>query len=156
MAKKPLQVGDVAPAFEAPADTGQTIKLSDFRGQRVVLYFYPKDSTPGCTTQACGFRDSYPTLRKRNAVVLGVSPDGVASHQKFKEKQQLPFTLVVDEGHKIAEAYGVWGEKSMYGKKYMGVVRSHFVIDEKGKIADARVKVSPTDSVKLALQTLAK
>jgi len=156
MAKKPLQVGDVAPAFEAPTDTGKTIKLSDFRGQRVVLYFYPKDSTPGCTTQACGFRDSYPTVQKRNAVVLGVSPDGVASHQKFKEKQQLPFTLVVDEGHTIAEAYGVWGEKSMYGKKYMGVVRSHFVIDEKGKIADAQVKVSPTDSVKLALQTLAK
>ena len=156
MAKKPLQVGDVAPAFEAPTDTGKTIKLSDFRGQRVVLYFYPKDSTPGCTTQACGFRDSYPTVQKRNAVVLGVSPDGVASHQKFKEKQQLPFTLVVDEGHMIAEAYGVWGEKSMYGKKYMGVVRSHFVIDEKGKIADAQVKVSPTDSVKLALQTLAK
>jgi len=156
MAKKQLQVGDVAPDFEALTDTGKTVKLSDFRGQRVVLYFYPKDSTPGCTTQACGFRDSYPTVKKRNAVVLGVSPDGVASHQKFKEKQKLPFTLVADDGHKIAEAYGVWGEKSMYGKKYMGVLRSHFVIDEKGTIADAQVKVSPTDSVKLALQALGK
>ena len=156
MAKKALQVGDIAPDFEALSDSGKTIKLSDFRGKRVVLYFYPKDSTPGCTTQACGFRDSYPTVEKRKGVVLGVSPDGVASHQKFKEKQKLPFPLVVDTDHKIAEAYGVWGEKSMYGKKYMGIIRSHFVIDEKGKIVDAQVKVSPTDSVKLALQALGK
>ena len=154
MAKKALQVGDAAPDFEAASDSGKTIKLSDFRGKRVVLYFYPKDSTPGCTTQACGFRDSYSTVEKRKGVVLGVSPDGVASHQKFKEKQKLPFTLVVDADHQIADAYGVWGEKSMYGKKYMGVIRSHFVIDEKGKIVDAQVKVSPTDSVKLALEKL--
>jgi peroxiredoxin Q/BCP len=154
MAKKALQVGDSAPDFEALSDSGKKLKLSDFRGKRVVLYFYPKDSTPGCTTQACGFRDSYPTVEKRKAVVLGVSPDGVSSHQKFKEKQKLPFTLVVDADHKIADAYGVWGEKSMYGKKYMGIIRSHFVIDEKGKIADAQVKVSPTDSVKLALEAL--
>jgi len=154
MAKKALRIGDTAPDFEAPTDTGKTIKLSDLRGKKVVLYFYPKDSTPGCTTQACGFRDAYPTLQKRKAVVLGVSPDGVASHQKFKEQQKLPFTLVVDTGHTIATAYGVWGEKSMYGKKYMGVIRSHFVIDEKGRIADAQVKVSPTDSVKLALEKL--
>jgi len=156
MAKKALKVGDTAPDFEALSDSGKTIKLSDFRGKRVVLYFYPKDSTPGCTTQACGFRDNYPTVEKRKAVVLGVSPDGVASHQKFKTNQKLPFTLVVDDGHKIAEAYGVWGEKSMYGKKYMGIIRSHFVIDEKGKIIDAQVKVSPKDSVELALETLAK
>jgi peroxiredoxin Q/BCP len=154
MAKKALQVGDTAPDFEALSDSGKKIKLSDFRGKRVVLYFYPKDSTPGCTTQACGFRDSYPTVEKRKGVVLGVSPDGVASHQKFKEKQKLPFPLVVDNDHKIADAYGVWGEKSMYGKKYMGIIRSHFVIDEKGKIVDAQVKVSPTDSVKLALEKL--
>jgi len=156
MAKKALKVGDAAPDFEALSNSGKKIKLSDFRGKRVVLYFYPKDSTPGCTTQACGFRDAYPTVEKRKAVVLGVSPDGVSSHQKFKEKQQLPFTLVVDQDHAIAEAYGVWGEKSMYGRKYMGIIRSHFVIDEKGKIADAQVKVSPTDSVKLALEQLAK
>jgi len=154
MAKKALQVGDSAPDFEALSDSGKKLKLSDFRGKRVVLYFYPKDSTPGCTTQACGFRDSYPSVEKRKAVVLGVSPDGVGSHQKFKEKQKLPFTLVVDADHKIADAYGVWGEKSMYGKKYMGIIRSHFVIDEKGKIVDAQVKVSPTDSVKLALEAL--
>jgi peroxiredoxin Q/BCP len=154
MAKKALKIGDTAPDFVALSDTGKEIKLGDFRGKRVVLYFYPKDSTPGCTTQACGFRDAYPTVEKRKAVVLGVSPDGVASHQKFKTKQKLPFTLVVDEDHKIADAYGVWGEKSMYGRKYMGIIRSHFVIDEKGKIADAQVKVSPTDSVKLALEKL--
>jgi peroxiredoxin Q/BCP len=156
MAKKALKIGDTAPGFEALSDTGKTIKLSDFRGRRVVLYFYPKDSTPGCTTQACGFRDSYPTVEKRKAVVLGVSPDGVSSHQKFKEKQKLPFPLVVDADHKIADAYGVWGEKSMYGKKYMGIIRSHFVIDEQGKIVDAQIKVSPTDSVKLAVDALAK
>jgi peroxiredoxin Q/BCP len=154
MAKKALKVGDTAPDFEALSDSGKTIKLSDFRGKRVVLYFYPKDSTPGCTTQACGFRDSYPAVEKRKGVVLGVSPDGVASHQKFKTNQKLPFPLVVDQDHAIAEAYGVWGEKSMYGKKYMGIIRSHFVIDEKGKISDAQVKVSPADSVKLALEKL--
>jgi len=156
MAKKQLQAGDPAPDFEALTDAGKKVKLSDYRGRQVVMYFYPKDSTPGCTTQACGFRDSYPTVQKRNAVVLGVSPDGVTSHQKFKTKEKLPFTLLVDEDHAIANLYGVWGEKSMYGKKYMGVVRSHFVIDEKGKIVDAQVKVSPTDSVKLALQALGK
>ena len=156
MAKKQLQAGDPAPDFEALTDAGKKVKLSDYRGRQVVMYFYPKDSTPGCTTQACGFRDSYPTVQKRNAVVLGVSPDGVTSHQKFKTKEKLPFTLLVDEDHAIANLYGVWGEKSMYGKKYMGVVRSHFVIDEKGKIVDAQVKVSPTDSVKLALQALEK
>jgi len=156
MAKKALKVGDTAPDFEALSDSGKKIKLGDLRGKRVVLYFYPKDSTPGCTTQACGFRDNYPTVEKRKAVVLGVSPDGVASHQKFKSNQQLPFTLVVDDEHKIAEAYGVWGEKSMYGRKYMGIIRSHFVIDEKGKIVDAQVKVSPKDSVERALEALAK
>jgi peroxiredoxin Q/BCP len=120
----------------------------------VVLYFYPKDNTPGCTTQACGFRDNYLAVEERNAVVLGVSPDGVKSHQKFKTKFDLPFTLLVDEDHAIAEAYGVWGEKKMFGKAYMGVVRSHFVIDEEGRIADAQVKVKPGDSVRLALEAL--
>lgn len=150
----PPKIGDLAPDFEALTDTGQTVRLSDKRGQRVVLYFYPKDDTSGCTKQACGFRDNYPAVEEQNAVVWGVSPDGMASHQKFKTKYNLPFTLLVDQDHAIAEMYGVWGEKSMYGKKYMGVVRSHFVIDEEGRIVDAQVKVSPTDSVKLALQTL--
>ena len=148
------QAGDLAPYFAATTDTGDSVRLSDFRGRRVVLYFYPKDDTPGCTTQSCGFRDAYPQIEERNAVVLGVSPDGVKSHQKFKTKFDLPFTLLVDEDHQIAEAYGVWNEKSMYGKTYMGITRSHFVIDEQGRIADAQVKVSPTDSVERALAAL--
>jgi peroxiredoxin Q/BCP len=148
------EIGDVAPDFEALTDTGERIKLSDYRGQRVVLYFYPKDDTSGCTTQACGFRDDYPVIEEKNAIVLGVSPDGVESHQKFKAKYDLPFTLLVDQDHAVAELYGVWGEKSNYGRKYMGVIRSHFVIDEEGKIVDARLKVKPADSVKLALQAL--
>jgi peroxiredoxin Q/BCP len=120
----------------------------------VIVYFYPKDDTPGCTTQACGFRDSYPQIEERNAVVIGISPDGVESHQKFKTKHNLPFILLADEDHKVAEAYGVWGEKSQYGKKYMGVIRSHFVIDEQGKLVDAQVKVSPTDSVERAMKAI--
>ncbi len=147
-------IGDLAPEFETTTDTGATVRLADFRGKRVVLYFYPKDDTPGCTTQACGFRDNYPLIEEKNAVVLGVSPDGQKSHQKFRTKFDLPFTLLVDEDHAIAEAYGVWGEKSMYGKTYMGVTRSHFVIDEQGRIADAQVKVSPAESVERALAAL--
>ncbi len=149
-----LQIGDMAPDFALPSDTGETVRLSDLRGKRVVLYFYPKDDTSGCTTQACGFRDAYPQIEEKNAVVLGVSPDGVKSHQKFKTKYSLPFTLLVDEDHSVAEAYGVWGEKSMYGKKYMGITRSHFIIDEQGRLVDVQVKVSPTDSVEKALQAL--
>lgn len=149
-----LQVGDVAPDFTAVTDSGATVSLGDYRGRRAVLYFYPKDDTPGCTTQACGFRDNYPVIEEKNAVVLGVSPDSAKSHQKFKTKFDLPFTLLVDEDHAIAEAYGVWAEKSMYGKKYMGIERSHFVIDENGKIADAQVKVKPEDSVAKALAML--
>ena len=149
-----LSVGQPAPDFTAVTDTGETVKLSDYRGKRVVLYFYPKDDTSGCTTQACGFRDNYPVIEEKNAVVLGVSPDGVQSHQKFKTKYELPFTLLVDEDHAIADAYGVWGEKSMYGKSYMGIVRSHFIIDEEGKIADTQYKVSPTDSVARAVDAL--
>lgn len=150
-----LSIGDLAPDFALPSDTGEIVRLSDLRGKRVVLYFYPKDDTSGCTTQACGFRDAYPAIEESNAVVLGVSPDGVKSHQKFKTKHNLPFTLLVDEQHSVAEAYGVWGEKSMYGKKYMGITRSHFVIDEAGRLMDVQVKVSPTDSVERALATLA-
>ena len=149
-----LNVGDPAPDFTAVTDTGETLRLSDLRGKRVVLYFYPKDDTPGCTAQACGFRDQYPVIEEKNAVVLGVSPDSAQSHRKFKTKYNLPFTLLVDEDHAIAEAYGVWLEKSMYGKKYMGIERSHFVIDEDGKIADAEVKVKPDQSVLKALETL--
>lgn len=149
-----INVGDMAPDFTATTDAGTTVRLSDYRGKRVVLYFYPKDDTPGCTTQACGFRDNYLAIEEKNAIVLGVSPDGAKSHQKFKTKFNLPFTLIADEDHSIAEAYGVWVEKSMYGKKYMGIERSHFVIDENGKIVDAQVKVKPEDSVERAIATL--
>lgn len=149
-----LAVGDQAPDFAAVTEQGKSMKLSDLHGQRVILYFYPKDDTSGCTTQACGFRDNYLQIEEKNAVVLGVSPDSATSHQKFKSKYQLPFTLLVDADHAIADIYGVWGEKSMYGKKYMGVIRSHFVIDETGKIVDAQYKISPQDSTKKALQAL--
>ena len=151
---EPLKTGDAAPDFTTTTDEGKTVKLSDYQGKRVVLYFYPKDDTPGCTTQACGFRDHYVEIEEKNAVVLGVSPDNAQSHQKFKTKFNLPFTLLVDEDHAIAEAYGVWGEKTNYGKTYMGIIRSHFVIDEEGRIADAQVKVSPTESVERALAAL--
>jgi thioredoxin-dependent peroxiredoxin len=150
-----LNVGDTAPDFEATTDTGASIKLSDYRGQRVVLYFYPKDDTSGCTAQACSFRDNYAAIEEQNAVVLGVSPDGVASHQQFKSKFDLPFTLLVDENHEIADAYGVWGEKTNYGKTYMGVIRSQFVIDEAGKLIAVKYNIKPEASVPEALQVLA-
>jgi len=149
-----LQNGDPAPDFELPSDTGGKVKLSDFRGKRVVLFFYPKDNTSGCTTQACGFRDNYPVIEEKNAVVLGVSPDNEKSHQKFKTKYDLPFTLLVDSDHAVADAYGVWGQKSFMGKKFMGIIRSHFIIDEEGRIADAQVKVSPGESVERAMTAL--
>ena len=151
---KELKTGDVAPEFELPSDSGKPIKLSDLRGKRVILYFYPKDDTPGCTTQACGFRDAYPQIEEQNAVVVGISPDDVKSHQKFKTKHNLPFILLADEDHQVAEAYGVWGKKSMYGREYMGILRSHFVIDEQGKVIDTQVQVSPKDSVERAVELL--
>jgi len=160
MAKQPTApdnvpaVGSMAPDFELPADNGETVRLSDLRGKRVVLYFYPKDMTSGCTTQACGFRDNYPEITERNALVLGISPDGVNSHVQFKTRYDLPFRLLADEDHQVAELYGAWGEKSNYGKKYMGIIRSHFVIDEDGRIIEAQHKVSPEDSVQNALATL--
>ena len=161
MAKKEVEVpadvpavGQAAPDFELTADDDTMVRLSDLRGQRVVLYFYPKDDTPGCTTQACGFRDNYVEIQDRNALVLGISPDGEKSHAKFKTKFNLPFKLLADPEHKVAEAYGVWREKSMYGKTYMGIVRSHFLIDEQGKLADVQYSVSPEASVEGALAAL--
>lgn len=136
-----LKIGDKAPEFSAETDGGASVKLKDLRGKKVVLYFYPKDMTPGCTTEACDFRDNWAALGKKGAVVYGVSPDSVASHDKFKAKHELPFALVSDPDHALAEAYGVWREKSMYGRKYMGIVRSTFLIDEKGKIAEIWDKV---------------
>jgi peroxiredoxin Q/BCP len=149
-----VQDGDKAPDFELETDDGGMLKLSKLKGKPVVLYFYPKDDTKGCTAQACGFRDAYPTITEQNAVVIGVSPDGSRSHQKFRTKYDLPFVLLTDEGHKVADRYGAWGEKKMYGMTYQGVIRSHFVIDEQGMVVDAQVKVSPKDSVARALETL--
>jgi peroxiredoxin Q/BCP len=154
MAETSLKVGELAPDFELLDDGGETVRLSDFRGQRVILYFYPRDDTSGCTTQACGFRDNYPQITEQNAVVLGISPDGVKSHQKFKLKHALPFTLLVDDQHTVATTYGVWGEKKMYGKAYMGIIRSHVVIDAEGRLVDAQVNIKPGDSVPLALAAL--
>jgi peroxiredoxin Q/BCP len=147
-------MGAMAPDFELPADNGETVRLSDLRGRRVVIFFYPKDMTSGCTAQACGFRDNYPEIEERNALVLGISPDPVDSHVEFRTKYDLPFRLLTDENHKVAELYGAWGEKSMYGKKYFGIIRSHFVIDEDGRIVEVRHKVSPEDSVTSALASL--
>lgn len=149
-----LKIGQAAPDFALKDENGKTVKLSDFKGKRVILYFYPKDDTTGCTTQACGFRDAYPQIEEKNAVVLGVSPDDEASHVKFKTKYNLPFTLLVDSDHKVADAYGVWGEKSLYGNTYMGIIRSHFVIDEQGNLADVQVKVSPKDSIERAIASI--
>ena len=132
-----VEEGKPAPDFELRADDGRTVKLSDLRGRPVVLYFYPRDDTPGCTKEACAFRDSYDEYLARDAVILGVSRDGEETHQKFKQKYDLPFTLLSDPDHKVAEAYGVWAEKSMYGRKSMGIVRSTFVIAPDGTIARA-------------------
>ena len=147
--------GKPAPDFELTSDTGEHVKLSDFRGKPVVLYFYPKDDTPGCTTEACEFRDEYSRFRQHGAVVLGVSPDDEASHVKFKEKYSLPFTLLADPGHEVAEQYGVWGEKKNYGRTYMGIIRSTFVIDEDGNLKKVMRNVKPDTHADKVLAALA-
>jgi peroxiredoxin Q/BCP len=138
-----VDVGSPAPDFELQADTGETVRLSSFRGRPVVLYFYPKDHTSGCTTQACGIRDAWSEFERAGAVVLGVSPDDVASHQSFRADYELPFTLLADPDHKAAEAYGVWAEKSRYGRTYMGIVRSTFVIGPDGTVEKVMRNVKP-------------
>lgn len=130
----PLHTGDPAPDFELPADDGSTVRLKDLQGRKVILYFYPRADTPGCTIEACEFRDLAPRIEERGAVVLGVSPDTVADVRKFKEKFDLNFRLLADADHAVAEAYGVWKEKSMFGKTYWGAARTTFVIDERGRI----------------------
>jgi peroxiredoxin Q/BCP len=138
-----VEEGKPAPDFELATDSGEKVKLSDFRGRPVVLYFYPKDDTPGCTTQACGIRDVYGEIQQRGAVVLGVSPDDEASHVKFKDKYSLPFTLLADPEHSVAEDYGVWVEKNSYGQKRMGIERSTFLIDSEGNVAKVMRRVKP-------------
>lgn len=149
-----IEEGTPAPDFTLPSDTGEDVALADLRGKPVVLYFYPKDDTPGCTTQACGIRDAWGEFEKAGAVVLGVSPDGEASHVRFKEKFDLPFTLLADTEHEVADAYGVWGEKTYAGKTYMGVKRSTFVIDEDGNVARVFHDVKPAEHADQVLEAL--
>ncbi len=136
-----IEIGDKAPDFTLPTDSGGKVTLSKLRGQKVVLYFYPKDDTSGCTAEACGFRDSFPKFGRIEATVIGLSKDSVASHDKFKEKYELPFILASDEKGEVCEAYGVWVQKSMYGRKYMGIERATFLIDEKGAVRGVWRKV---------------
>ncbi len=149
-----LAIGDPAPEFTAETDGGEKIQLTDFRGKNVVLYFYPRDNTPGCTIESCDFRDAISGFQDRNTVVLGVSPDSVQSHDKFKAKYKLPFPLISDANHAIAKAYGTWREKSMMGKNYMGIVRSTFVIGTDGKIAAAYDKVKVRGHISKVLNSL--
>jgi thioredoxin-dependent peroxiredoxin len=142
-----LKVGDKAPTFSLRDQDGNVVKASAFKGAPYVVYFYPKADTPGCTTQSCAVRDAHPALKKLGAAVIGVSPDKPEKQKKFDEKYELGFPLLADEEHTMAEAYGVWGEKVNYGRKYMGIIRSAFVVDAKGKIAAAFYKVSPKDTV---------
>jgi thioredoxin-dependent peroxiredoxin len=149
-----VEEGQEAPDFELTSDTGERVKLSQFRGKPVVLYFYPRDDTPGCTAQACGIRDSYDDFEERGAVVLGVSPDEESSHVKFKQKYGLPFTLLADPEHEVAEQYGVWGERKYMGKTYWGVERSTFLIDDEGRIATVMRRVKPDTHVDQVLAAL--
>jgi peroxiredoxin Q/BCP len=138
-----VEEGQPAPDFELTNDSGRTVRLSELRGKPVVLYFYPRDDTRGCTTQACGLRDVYADLQRRGAVVLGVSPDDESSHARFREKYELPFSLLADPDHTVSEAYGVWVEKNAYGKKKIGVERSTFLIDSNGNVAKVMRRVKP-------------
>jgi peroxiredoxin Q/BCP len=150
-----IEEGSPAPDFELQTDTGDTVRLSSLRGMPVVLYFYPKDHTSGCTTQACGIRDAWSEFERAGAVVLGVSPDDVASHESFRADYELPFTLLADPDHKVAEAYGVWSEKSRYGRTYMGIVRSTFVIAPDGTIEKVMRNVKPATHADDVLAVLA-
>ncbi len=150
----PLQEGDSSPNFELPSNDGKKVKLTSFKGQKIILYFYPKDLTPGCTQQACDFTQQEKSFKKKNAVVIGISLDSVDRHHKFIQKYNLTHLLLSDEDHKVSEAYGVYQEKSLYGKKFMGIVRSTFVIDEKLKIKKIFSKVKVKDHWKEVLENL--
>jgi peroxiredoxin Q/BCP len=149
-----VEEGAPAPDFELASDEGETVTLSALRGKPVVLYFYPKDDTPGCTTEACEFRDAYDRFREQGVEIFGVSPDTEASHQKFRSKYELPFTLLADPDHRAAEAYGVWKEKRNYGKTYMGIERSTFIVDADGKVAKAMRGIRPAGHAAKVLETL--
>jgi peroxiredoxin Q/BCP len=149
-----VEEGKPAPDFELTSDSGETVRLSDLKGRPVVVYFYPRDDTPGCTAQACGIRDNYEAFGERGAVVLGISPDDESSHVKFKQKYGLPFTLLADPEHRVADQYGVWAERSMYGKTYMGIERSTFVIDSEGNVARVLRRVKPDTHAQQVLEAL--
>lgn len=149
-----LKVGSTAPAINLPDQDGKQQKLSDYKGQYVLIYFYPKDDTPGCTKEACGLRDSFPNLKKLNAKVLGISADSVAKHKKFADKYELPFTLLADEDKEVCEKYGVWSQKSMYGKLFFGINRTSFLVDPKGKIVRIYQKVKPVEHAAQVLSDL--
>jgi len=149
-----IEKGQPAPVFALPADDGSVVNLEDLKGRRVILYFYPKDDTSGCTTQACELRDTLPRIDERGAAVLGVSPDPISSHRKFRDKYGLNFPLLSDEDHAVAEAYGVWKEKSMYGRKFWGIERSTFIIDEEGVVVDFWRKVRPKGHAERVLELL--
>ncbi|HBD94000.1 MAG: peroxiredoxin [Spirochaetes bacterium GWF1_31_7] len=149
-----LKENDMALDFQATLDNGNTLKLSDFQGKKIVLYFYPKDDTPGCTTEACGFRDSYDDFMAKNAIIIGVSPDGEKTHAQFRAKYNLQFFLLTDTEHTICELYDVWKEKNMYGRKYMGVMRTTFIIDESGRVSKVFEKVKPANHAKEILDML--
>ena len=152
--RKMLSVGDRAPAFELTADTGQTVKLGDFTGRRVVLYFYPKAGTPGCTKQACALRDIHPDIEEKDIVVIGISPDPPEALARFRAKYDLPFVLLSDPDHAVATAYGAWGEKKLYGRSLMGVLRSHVAIDAAGHVTEYELKVKPLSTAALAQSML--
>ena len=149
-----VQVGERAPLFELTSDKGETVRLTDYLGHRVVLYFYPKADTSGCTQQACALRDAHPQIEAKDAVVIGISPDGLPALMAFREKYDLPFVLLSDPDHAVAEAYGAWGEKTSYGKTYDGLIRSHFAIDAEGRLSDAEVSVKPLSTADLALKLI--
>jgi len=152
--KEMVEIGDLAPDFALTADDGTEMSLSDFRGKRVALYFYPRADTPGCTRQACAIRDVYPQLDEEDVVVIGISPDPPKRLVKFRAKHDLPFILLSDPDHAVAEAYGAWGEKKTYGKTYEGIIRSHFAIDEEGRVTEFEFKVKPETTAGLALKLI--
>jgi peroxiredoxin Q/BCP len=151
-----IEVGDLAPDFSLPSDRGEVVRLSELRGTRVILFFYPKDDTSGCTKEACGFRDAMPSIQERGAMVLGVSPDPVRSHERFRDKYGLNFPLLADEEHRVADAYGAWGTKKLYGREYEGILRSTFLIGEDGRIEKAYRKVRPADHAEEVVAELAE
>jgi peroxiredoxin Q/BCP len=149
-----FEIGESAPDFELLNSDEEPVSLSGYLGKRVVLFFYPRAGTSGCTTQACGFRDNFPKIEAANATVVGISPDEPAALAKWRSDEKLPYSLLSDPDHKVADQYGVWGEKSMYGRKYMGIIRSHFIIDDQGNFEDIQFKVSPKNSIARALKTV--